>query len=331
MLDFVFEDNAIKVQGLPLWLDSSNFRSDKSPVRRPLNFVSHAHADHIGRHKRIICTPETLKLMKSRIKVEEAITLEYGEKRDIAGACISLYPAGHVLGSAQILIEQDGQRLCYTGDFRLGQGLTTERCEAVACDILLMECTYGHEKYVFPERKELLTEIENFVEGCFDRLEFPVILGYSLGKAQEAIKAATILGYGSVVHPAIYKICRIYKEFGVDFHNLSEIGKRPVGRRVIVFPPHKRVWQGLASMGKIRTAVLTGWATDSWRKTLYGADEAIPYSDHCDFNQLLETAKTSGAKKILTHHGEAERFAGKLEARGFNAYPLIPSSQAKLF
>jgi putative mRNA 3-end processing factor len=245
MLDFTFEDNAIKVKGLPLWLDSSNFRSDKSPVRRPLNFVSHAHADHIGRHKRIICTPQTLKLIKTRIKVEEAITLEYGQEMEIAGAKISLHPAGHVLGSAQILIEKDGQRICYTGDFRLGSGLTTEECSPVPCDTLLMECTYGHEKYLFPERQDLLADIEEFIEGCFDRLEFPVILGYSLGKAQEAIKAATDLGYGSVVHPAIYKICRVYKEFGIQFHNLSEIGKRPVGRRVIVFPPNKKVWQGL--------------------------------------------------------------------------------------
>ena len=331
MLDFVFEDNAIKVKGLPLWLDSSNFRSDKSPVRRPLNFISHAHADHIGRHKRIICTPQTLKLIKTRIKVEEAITLDYGEEMELAGARISLHPAGHVLGSAQILIEKGDQKICYTGDFRLGRGLTTEECLPVKCDTLLMECTYGHEKYVFPERQDLLGTIEEFVEGCFDRLEFPVILGYSLGKAQEAIKAATELGYGSVVHPAIYKICRVYKEFGIQFHNLSEIGKRPVGRRVIVFPPNKKVWQSLRSMGEIRTAVLTGWATDSWRSTLYGADEAIPYSDHCDFTQLVETARLSGATRILTHHGDAERFANKLEARGFNASPLIPSPQAKLF
>lgn len=331
MLDFVFEDNAIKVKGIPLWLDSSNFRSDKSPVRRPLNFISHAHADHIGRHKTIICTPETLKLVRARMKVEEAIVLKFGEKREIAGAEISLHPAGHVLGSAQILIEKNGQRLCYTGDFRLGKGLTTEKCKAISCDTLLMECTYGDEKYVFPERSELLDSIEEFVEDCFNQLEFPVILGYSLGKAQEAIKAASLLGYGSVVHPAIYKLCRVYKECGIDFHNLSEIGKRPVGRRVLVFPPQKKVWQGLSSMGKIKTAVLTGWATESWRKKLYGADEAIPYSDHCDFNQLLETAEASGASKIYTHHGDSERFAKKLQIRGFNAESLIPSPQIKLF
>ncbi|MCG8375941.1 MAG: MBL fold metallo-hydrolase [Chlorobiales bacterium] len=330
-IDFEFEDNSIKVSGLPLWLDSSSYRSDKSPVRRALNFTSHAHADHIGNHRCIICSPQTLELLKVRQKVEKSITPSWGDPIDIAGAKVTLFPAGHVLGSAQILIEKGGRRICYTGDFRLGKGLTTEECHPVECDVLLMESTYGHPRYQFPERHELLESLEEFVERCFDSSLIPVILGYTLGKAQEAVKALENLGYGVLVHPSIMKICKIYEKLGVSFSNVKIFGSGPIGRRVIVFPPQKSAREKLGIVGEFRTAILTGWSIDSWRKKIFGADEAIPYSDHCDYSQLLETARLSKAKKIYTHHGDAERLALLLQSEGFDAEPLIPSKQQRLF
>lgn len=331
MIDFCWEDNAIKVAGLPLWLDSSGFRADKSPVRRTLNFTSHAHADHLGKHKTIICSPPTLDLIRHRQKITNSLVLDFGEVHELAGAEITLFPAGHVLGSAQILIEKDSRRLCYTGDFRLGQGLTTEECIMPACDVLLMECTYGSPKYTFPEREQLLEDINQFVEQCFDDCVFPVLLGYSLGKAQEIVKACELLGYGVVAHKAVYEICRVYARHGVSFDNLSPHGSGPVGRRVLVFPPQKSTWEQLKIHGDIRTAILSGWASEPWRNRIYGADHGIPYSDHCDFDQLVESVRQSGASKIYTHHGNAERFADHLCALGFDAEPLIPRRQQRLF
>ena len=330
-MDFTFEDNSIRVAGLPLWLDSSNYRADKRRVRRPLNFVSHAHADHIGNHRRVICSEPTLELMKLRTRVDETLVLDWGEKHEIAGATISLHPAGHVLGSAMILIEKDGQRLLYTGDFRLGRGLTTEECKPVPCDVILMECTYGHPRYTFPPQQELLKQLEIFVESCFDDSVLPVVLGYSLGKAQEAVAALGQLGYGVVVHPGIAQICRVYERFGVKFENLTEIGRGPIGRRAVVFPPQKAAREQIGRYGTYRSAILTGWAQDTWRKQLFSADEAIAFSDHSDFEQLLETVQACGASRILAHHGDAERFADLLRARGFDAEPLIPSEQQRLF
>jgi Cft2 family RNA processing exonuclease len=331
MIDFVFEDNAIKVAGLPLWLDSSGFRADKTPVRRSLNFTSHAHADHLGKHKTIICSPPTYDLIRARQKIDKSMVLEFGEECDIAGASISLYPAGHVLGSAQILIKKDGHRLCYTGDFRLGKGLTSEECQMPRCDTLLMECTYGSPRYTFPPREQLLDDINTFVEQCFDDCVFPVLLGYSLGKAQEIVKACEILGYGVLAHKNIYQLCQVYKKHGVDFDNLSLYGSGPPGRRVFVFPPHKSTWQALARHGDIRSAILSGWATETWRNKLFSADAGIPYSDHCDFNQLIESIRLSGASKVYTHHGNAEEFADHLQNLGIDAKPLIPRKQHRLF
>lgn len=331
MIDFIFEDNSIRVEELPLWLDSSSYRSDGRLVRRPLNFTSHAHADHLGRHRRIICSHPTLELMKARQKVEEVVALDFGQSYRFADAEITLYPAGHILGSALILVEKDSRRICYTGDFRLGKGLTTEECEPVECDVLLTECTFGHPRYSFPSRDELLARLEHFVEECFDNSEVPVLLGYSLGKAQEAIKALGICGYGVVTHETIMDICRIYEKFGVSFPNVARFGEGPIGRRAVVFPPQISAREQLRSLGKIRTAILTGWAQDGRGAGLFGADEAIPFSDHSDFEGLVRFAEESGAGKILTHHGDAVRFAELLKGKGLNAEPLIPPDQGRLF
>lgn len=323
MIDFMIDNGSIKVSGLPLWLDSRE--------RRPLNFISHAHADHIGTHRRIICTPATLELVKTRTRVGEATVLEFGQSTNIANARITLYPAGHILGSAQILIEKNEIRLLYTGDFRLAESLTAERCEMPKCDVLLMECTYGHPRYAFPPRKELNNGLRDFVESCFDDSLTPVVLAYSLGKAQEAIKALEQLGYGALAHPAIWKICKVYRNFGVEFHQLSLLGKGPIGRRVVVFPPQRIARYKLNELGPHRTVILTGWTIDNRAKNLFGADEMLPFSDHCDYLSLLSAVEQTSPKKIYTHHGDADGFAMRLRAEGFDAEPLAPLPQQSLF
>jgi len=316
-------DGNIKVNRLPLWLDAHE--------RRPLNFVSHAHADHIGNHRRIICTPPTFELLKTRMRPSPATIVDFGETIEIAGARITLYPAGHVLGSAQILIEMDGKKLLYTGDYHLGESLTAEKAQPVQCDVMLTECTYGHPRYVFPSRPQIAELMSSFIERSFDASATPVMLAYSLGKAQEAIKLVESLGFGVIAHPAIWKICEVYRRFGIDFPLLSRLDEGPVGRRVVLFPPQNAAREKLGRLGPVRTAILTGWALDDSCRYLYRADECIPFSDHCDFAELIRAARESGAEKIYTHHGDAVRFAEYLKAEGFDAQPLVPPPQRRLF
>lgn len=320
---FSVEDDDIRLAGLPLWLDARR--------RRPFGFVSHAHADHVGPLRKIVCTRATLDLIGARSSAPEAITPAYGEQVDIAGAGVTLHPAGHVLGSAQIIVETKGLRLLYTGDFRLGDSLTAEPAEALACDVMLMECTYGHPRYAFPGREEVMRMMADFVEGSFDRSATPVFLAYSLGKAQEAIAMLDRLGYGVLAHPAVYKICKVYERHGIAFPQLDELAYGPVGRRAVVCPPQRAAREKLGRIGPQRSAALTGWALDERCRHLFGADECIPFSDHCDFESLVRAARESGAGKILTHHGDADRFAEYLRAEGLDAEPLVEPPQARLF
>ena len=323
MTGFIVEDGDIKLQGLPLWLDAKR--------RRPFGFISHAHADHVGPHRRIICTKATLDLIGARSSAPKAVTPGYGEQVGVAGAGVTLHPAGHVLGSAQILVETKGCRLLYTGDFRLGSSLTAEPAEPIACDVMLMECTYGHPRYTFPGREEVMQMMADFVEDSFDRSATPVFLAYSLGKAQEAIAMLDRLGYGVLAHPAVYKICKVYERHGIAFPNLSELGFGPVGRRAVVCPPQRASREKLGRIGPQRSAALTGWALDERCRYLFGSDVCIPFSDHCDFKSLVSAARQSGASRILTHHGDADRFAEYLRAEGLDAEPLVEPPQARLF
>src|SRR5206468_3724557 len=129
-------ERGIYLPDLDLWLDPQ--------VRRALAFVSHAHADHVGLHDQIIATPATAAMMRLRAQVSSRFrALEFRERFRLGEASVTLYPAGHILGSAQILVEFRGRRLLYSGDFKLRSGRSTEAAEVPEADVLIMETTFG--------------------------------------------------------------------------------------------------------------------------------------------------------------------------------------------
>ncbi|MDT5261257.1 MAG: putative mRNA 3-end processing factor, partial [Acidobacteriota bacterium] len=127
---------------LDLWFDADG------PRERCV--ISHAHSDHIAEHRAIVATPETARLFRHRRGEAEVEALRYGERRDFGRYALTMFPAGHCLGSAQILVEADGERLVYTGDVKLRPNVSCERAVVVPCDTLVMESTFGDPQYRFP-------------------------------------------------------------------------------------------------------------------------------------------------------------------------------------
>src|SRR5712692_2234180 len=269
-------DGGLRVEGTSLWLDATRSR-DRC-------FVSHAHSDHAIRHRRIIASPQTARLARccaSRITAE---THAYHASFDVDGAACRLLPSGHILGSSQILIEHDGQRIVYTGDCRVRESLTAEPISVEPCDVLVMECTFGRPHYVFPEPAEVARRLCRFVDGAWDEGRTPVLLAYALGKSQEAMKLLGDRGYVCIVADPIYHIAKIYEEFGVRFgrFELLDPGLDAEGAhgKVVILPPHLNRSQILDDLGPCRTAMLTGWAMDRNCRYRYRVAEAIPLSDH---------------------------------------------------
>lgn len=300
--------------------------------------VSHAHSDHTGAHREVILTEPTAHLMRARVSGERLEhVLRFGEPRDFAGPeaawRLTLLPAGHILGSAMALLEAGGQRLLYTGDFKLRPGRSAEPCNpslARGCDVLVMETTYGRPQYRFPPPEEVVAGIVRFCREALDNDETPVLLGYSLGKSQEVLSALADARLPFQLHSQVARLTRVYEALGQRFPVWSELVPPAAAGHVVVCPPGTLTPALRRSLGRVRVAVLTGWAMDPSCRFRSGADAAFPLSDHADFDDLLAFVRRVEPRRVLTLHGFAADFAATLRERGFDAAALSESEQLEL-
>lgn len=317
----------LRVAGSALHLDARR--------RVECAFVSHAHGDHIGRHDRTIATAPTLALMRHRLgeakrRKTEALPAGFRKPFGLGDLTLELYAAGHVLGSAQIRIERGGVSLGYTGDLCTEPNHAAEPAETMPCDVLVLESTFGHPRYVFPPKEETLRAVRAFVDDALSDGATPVLLGYALGKAQEILKYLSASGYRCAVHPVIHAVNRVYEEHGVALPNVRALPPEgPEPAEVVVAPPHLSRSPAMRGVRRRRTAVLTGWALDGDHH-FRSVDAAFPLSDHADFPSLVAYARATGASRVLTVHGFADALAAALRKQGIRAEPLREQAQLEL-
>ncbi len=182
MIEVVF-NRGIYLPEINFWLDPWDAKESA--------FVSHAHADHFSRHENALCSEVTAKLVEARfgMKRERLEGVPFGQMIEKGGFRMRLLPAGHIVGSAMLHVtrKSDGATLLYTGDFKARRGRTTEAVNFIQADTLIMETTFGLPSLVFPPPMEVDAAVLRFVNDAFADGEVPVLFGYSLGKAQEAI------------------------------------------------------------------------------------------------------------------------------------------------
>ncbi len=302
------------------WLDAQ--------MRTPRSFVSHAHGDHIARHREILCTAATARLMHARMPGKrEETTLPYGRPHGVEfGVTATLHPAGHILGSSQILLESaEHGSLLYTGDFKLRPGLAAEACTTPRADVLIMESTFGLPRYVFPPEAEVIAGIIEFCQRALADGATPVLLCYSLGKSQEVLRALAPAKLPVMLHADTLRLTRICEQLGLKFPPYREFDADEAGGHVVLCPPHG---QGLLSrLPARRTAVITGWALDSGTIYRSRCDAAFPLSDHAGFDDLITFVERVQPKRILTLHGFAREFAQTLRERGWDALAIGQGNQ----
>ena len=174
VVEVVFE-RGVYLPDLDLWMDSRR--------KRDMSVISHAHSAHIGRHQHPALTPNTLLLLSDYLKNSDPIPLSYRQPLQCDGYTITLYPAGHCLGSAQVLVESEatGERVLYTGDIKTDSSPTNEPLEPVSCDTLILESTYGKPGYTFPPPEQALNSATRILESWLERGQRPVIQVWRLG------------------------------------------------------------------------------------------------------------------------------------------------------
>ncbi|WP_276254196.1 MBL fold metallo-hydrolase RNA specificity domain-containing protein [Halomontanus rarus] len=291
------------------------------------NIVSHAHADHTFRTvpETVVCSPETAAIAEART----GTGFEFVDSTPR----IDLVPAGHVVGSSAALIDgANGRRYCYTGDFSIRDRCFLEGFDphAVDADVLVMETTYGLPKYRFPPQEALESEVRDWIRDNGDR---PLVLfGYSLGRAQKLqwlAREATereVLVSGSIrdVNRAIESATDLSfpaREFDAeegDLENLTD--------ELLVVPSNqsRADWiDRLVERTDALKAGFSGWAVDDSFRYRGGYDVTFPLTDHCDFDELLETVRAIDPDRVYTTHGSDEAFADLLETEyGYRARPL---------
>ena len=332
-LEFEFTDHALHFPRLRLWFDAHRRRRAGELV-----FVSHAHSDHTARHAEVLLSAPTQKLMAARLggRRQEHV-LPFGDRCDLREerfgvpreAHATLLPAGHILGSAMIRLEADGESLLYTGDFKLRAGFFAEPCTPAAADVLVMETTFGRPRYVFPPADETRAAVADFCRRTLAESQVPVLLGYSLGKAQEIQRALGSCGFPTMVHDSIARLNAVYTELGHPVPETVPWNPARAAGHVVLAPPGAAL-AALRRAQAVRVAVLTGWALDPGCRFRHGADAAFPLSDHADYPDLLAFVEKVAPRRIYTLHGFAGEFATVLRRRGHDARALTEIDQFEL-
>jgi Cft2 family RNA processing exonuclease len=238
-----------------------------------------------------------------------------------------------------IRVQNNGGTLLYTGDFKLRPSRTVVQADPPQADVLVMESTYGKPMFRFPPWQETADRMVQLVGDALKTGRQPVVMGYSLGKAQEIVKLLTGAGFAVTEHGAVARLSNIYEQFGVslgtrhayvaaDFRGAKQ---KPLEERgVLVAPPQVARSAFVSQFDNPMTIMMSGWGLLKGAEYRYGVQHVLPISDHADFDELLELVDRVQPKKIYTLHGFPE-FADILKRRGHDASLAKPDPQMSLF
>jgi putative mRNA 3-end processing factor len=297
--------NIIKAARHGILLPDYGIGFDGSTSRAQHPFITHAHADHMPRrsNKPVYCTPNTFLLMQKRGYSGEAQLLDFGEPLALPNARVTLFPAGHILGSAMVYVETDEGSLLYTGDCRTPPSPASEGFNCPQqIDYLITEATFGLPIYKWAAYDELISTIQQFAVGTLNKGYTPVFLAYSLGKAQEIMHMLAPVKWPVQIHEAGYKLCGIYERADIDLGNY-EVYNRNTCEGKILIAPRRAVNNGFAADVKDkRTAYCSGWAVRASASAWLTADKRIPLSDHLDFFELINLCKRLHPRNVIITH-----------------------------
>jgi Cft2 family RNA processing exonuclease len=313
----VLRDGDLYLPGLDLWLDPA--------LSRPNALISHAHADHVrSRHGSVLCTPATAALIRLRLRKFRATTLEFGQSTNRKGYTVRLIPAGHVFGSAQLVVESSRWRFVYTGDFKMTESLTCPPVEVLPADCLLMESTFADARYAFPPVAQLRERICDFARQALTQGKTPVLLGYAIGKGPELVRILQAGGVPVVAGNEIMRVIDVYRRLGVAFDPIEGWWGR---RREMALVTTPAAWaRTVRKTDEWRVALATGWATDQPTFDSLPYDTMIPLSDHADWPGLWQYIEQARPRETYVIHGRAWPFARALRAKGYEARALMPGT-----
>jgi putative mRNA 3-end processing factor len=284
------------------WIDPSQ------PVPRAL--VTHGHADHArGGHGQVWATPETLEIMGVRYGDQNGRAVGYGESLSVGDIEVSFVPAGHVLGSAQIVLDHRGERVVVSGDYKRREDPTCARFEPVKCDVFVTEATFGLPVFRHPETHDEMDKLLATLRANPTRC---VLVGaYALGKAQRVIRELRVMGFDDPIylHGALQRLCDLYVANGVNLGELrpaTGASKAELQGRVVVAPPGALNDRWSRRLPDPITAMASGWMTVRQRARQKNIELPLILSDHADWDELTDTIRELSPREVWVTHGRED-------------------------
>jgi putative mRNA 3-end processing factor len=274
--------------------------------------------------KSYLCARTSEALLRARVGVEAAIeSIEYGEARNIYGVSVSFHSAGHILGSAQVRIEYQGQIWVVSGDYKLAPDPTCAAFEAVRCHTFITESTFGLPIFRWPEAGDTLAEINTWWRANQKGGKASVLFAYPLGKAQRVL-AGIDSSIGPIyTHGAVEQFNAIYRDSGialpVTHYARSAPPKTDWTRALILAPPMAKTAPWLRRFGDFSTGMASGWMRIRGTRRRRSIDRGFVLSDHADWPALLSAIRGSGGERVWVTHGYRAPLARWLAENGVDA------------
>ncbi|MNK03343.1 Beta-lactamase superfamily domain protein [compost metagenome] len=286
--------------------------------------ITHGHADHAKwGNKSYLCHTLTKPILEERYNLYGNVeTLPYSETIDINGVKLSMFPAGHVIGSAQIRLEYKGEIVVVSGDYKTEYDGISTAFEPVKCHTFVSESTFGLPIYKWQPQQLIFDSIDSWIADNHARNKTSVLVAYSLGKAQRLIQNLKA-DYPIYVHRTIAALNAAFQSAGVELPATlqinPEIKKDELQKGIVIVPPALADSKWIKSLTNPATGICSGWMVVRAGRRWRSADAGFALSDHADWPGLLDAIKATGAEKVMVTHGSTAIFSRYLNEIGIEA------------
>ena len=291
--------------------------------------ITHGHSDHARPgHVHVLATPETLAVMAARLGADAAGAsqpLAYGETVRIGDVVLRLAPAGHILGSAQVVLEHGGQRVVISGDYKRRADPTCTPFEPVPCEVFVTEATFGLPVFRHPPDREEIGKLTASLRLFPERSHLVGV--YALGKCQRVIALLRDAGYDAPIylHGALQALCDLYRDHGVALGELrpaTTVAPAALAGQIVLAPPGSLADRWARRLPEPVMAMASGWMRVRARARQRGVELPLVISDHADWDELLQTMADVAAAEVWVTHGREEALVHAARLQGRQARPL---------
>lgn len=304
------------------------------PVQRAI--LTHAHADHASAGCiHYLAHHHSVPALRYRLgEVISAQGVDYSQALDLNGVKVSLHPAGHIPGSAQVRVEYKGQVWVVSGDYKLSDDGLSIPFEPVKCHVFVTESTFGLPVYTWKRQQEVFNEINQWWSGNREQGKASVIMGYTLGKAQRILQHVDHSIGKVYTHGAVENMNAVLRSAGIPLlpsvKVFSEAPKDRFRTALIIAPPWAKGSTWLSRFEPYSLSIASGWMRLRGARRRQAVDRGFVLSDHADWDELNTAVKNSGAEKVYVTHGYTSVFARWLNENGIEAHEVKTEYEGEL-